>query len=125
MPIRSATPVFRVSDYQRAKRFWTGALGFTCVQEAGDPVTGFGIYERDDARVFLMAWDGAEAAYTRWRAYFHVTAFDQVLADVRAATELSSEPVLTEYGMREFEVTDPDGNVVCFGVDPDEDTPKA
>lgn len=121
MPIHHATPVFRVSDYQRARAFWTDVLGFSCIEEAGDPVTGFGIFKRDDARIFLIAWDGPEAGYTRWRAYFHVTEFDKMAAEFRAKTTLSSDPVVTEYGMREFEVTDPDGNVVCFGSDPDED----
>ncbi|MEM8787598.1 MAG: VOC family protein [Pseudomonadota bacterium] len=118
MTIETATPVFRVSDYQRAKAFWTDALGFACVEEAGEPVTGFGIFRRDGARVFLVAWNGPEAAYDKWRAYFHVTDFEAHLAEVQGRTPLSSDPVLTEYGMREFEVTDPDGNVVCFGADP-------
>ena len=119
MRVETATPVFRVSDYPRAKAFWVDILGFSCVEEAGEPVTGFGIFRRDGARVFLTAWDGPEAAYDRWRAYFHVTGFDEVLADIGArGGVLSSDPVLTEYGMREFEITDPDGNVVCFGADP-------
>ena len=118
MTIESATPVFRVSDYPNAKAFWQGILGFECVQEAGDPVVGFGIYRRDKARIFLIAWDGPEAEYNRWRAYFHVTDFDALAAEIAAKAKLTSEPTLTEYNMREFEIADPDGNVVCFGADP-------
>ena len=34
--------------------------------------------------------------------------------------ERATRPVEnTVYGMREFEITDPDGNVVCFGEDMD------
>lgn len=115
--IESATPVFRVSDYQRAKAFWTGILGFQCVQEAGDPVVGFGIFTRDKARIFLIAWDGPEAEYSRWRAYFHVTDFDDLHEEVSAKAQITKDPNVTEYNMREFEIADPDGNVVCFGAD--------
>lgn len=118
MPICQATPVFRVSDYQRAKAFWCDALGFVCIEEAGEPVIGFGIFRREAAQIFLIAWDGPEAPYAKWRAYFHVTEFDALAAEIAAKTPLTSAPVLTEYGMWEFEVADPDGNTVCFGADP-------
>lgn len=118
MSLETATPVFRVADYPRAKAFWTDKLGFSCMEEAGEPVTGFGIFRRDRVRIFLVAWDGPEAAYSNWRAYFHVTDFDALTQELQAAEVLSAGPTLTEYGMREVEVTDPDGNVVCFGADP-------
>ncbi|MEM9231219.1 MAG: VOC family protein [Pseudomonadota bacterium] len=118
MTLETVTPVFRVSDYQRAKSFWMEKLKFACTEEAGEPVTGFGIFRRDKVRIFLIAWNGPEAAYDNWRAYFHVSDFDALAAELASANVLTSGPKLTEYGMREVEVTDPDGNVVCFGSDP-------
>lgn len=117
--MQSITPVLRVSDYARAKEYYVGILGFDCVEEAGDPVVGFGIFRRDRARIFLTAWDGAEAPYDGWRAYIHVTNLSAMATGIVAAGgRLSKAPHLTEYGMEEFEVTDPDGNVIAFGADP-------
>ena len=116
--IHSATPVLRTDNYARAKAFYTDVLGFDCVEEAGEPVTGFGIFRRGAARIFVEAWNGAEAPHDRWRAYFHVTDFEALVSDLAArGAEFSKPPMTTEYNMREFEVTDPDGNVLAFGAD--------
>ena len=115
MTLTSSVPVLRVADYQKAKSFWTGALGFTVVNEAGDPVTGFGIFCRDQAQVFLSAWDGPEASYNRWRAYFHCDDLEKISDCLKSFGASFNGPVVAEYGMQELEVTDPSGNVVCFG----------
>ncbi|MEO0388790.1 MAG: VOC family protein [Pseudomonadota bacterium] len=115
--LHSATPVLRTGDYPRAHRFYTHILGFECAEEAGDPV-GFGIFRRDRARVFLEAYQGAEAPYHRWRAYFHVDGVEALAASiVERGGILATEVTETEYGMLEFEIADPDGNVLCFGQD--------
>lgn len=117
MTLTSSVPVLRVSDYERARAFWRDVLRFEVVEEAGDPVTGFGIYRSGKASVFLIAWDGPEAAYDRWRAYFHTDDLDGIVNQLRAKEAAFKGPTVTEYGMREVEVADPDGNVVCFGQD--------
>ena len=117
MSLTSSVPVLRVSDYPRARAFWEGVLGFDVVEEAGEPVTGFGIYRSGRAQVFLIAWDGPEATYDRWRAYFHSDDLDAMISRLDAADQPYKGPVVTEYGMREVEVTDPDGNCACFGQD--------
>ena len=43
-----------------------------------------------------------------------------LLEEFRDAGAAITRPVEnTVYGMREFEITDPDGNVICFGEDMD------
>lgn len=117
MRLESATPVLRSDNYVRARSFYTETLGFRVAEEAGDP-PGFGIFVRDGARVFIEAYQGAEAPYHRWRAYFHVDEIQALAADLQArGAILSRAPNLTEYGMHEFEIADPDGNVLCFGAD--------
>ncbi|MEM9709478.1 MAG: VOC family protein [Pseudomonadota bacterium] len=116
--LTSSIPVLRVADYPRAKAFWTGALGFETIEEAGEPKTGFGIFWRDKARVFLTAWDGSEASYGGWRAYFHTDDLGGIADALSQAGAIFKGPTRTEYDMDEIEVTDPDGNVVCFGQDP-------
>ena len=117
MTLTSSVPVLRVSDYPKARAFWRDVLGFDVVEEAGEPVTGFGIYRSGRAQVFLEAWQGPEAPYDRWRAYFHTDDLDAVADRLNAAGAAFRGPNVTEYGMREVEVTDPDGNVICLGED--------
>ena len=117
MSYTNATPVLRVSDYQRAKAFYRDVLGFEVQQEAGEPVTGFGILRAGAAQLFLIAWNGPEAEYDSWRVYLYPQDFAATVAAIRATGTPVKGPTVTEYGMREVEVTAPDGNVVCFGQD--------
>lgn len=117
MSYNNVTPVIRVSDYLRARAFYTELLGFEIREEAGDPDVGFGILRAGDAQVFLMAWNGPDAPYDGWRAYFYPRDFNGLVAHLQKRDQPFVGPRVTEYGMREIEVTDPDGNVLCFGQD--------
>ncbi|MEM6409614.1 MAG: glyoxalase superfamily protein [Pseudomonadota bacterium] len=115
--IRSATPVLRTGNYPKARDFYVGVLGFRCVEEAGEPAI-FGIFRRDGAEIFVHGHNGADAPYDHWRTYFTVEDVDALAREVQdAGGTLSKGVAATEYGMREFEVTDPDGNVLCFGAE--------
>ena len=118
MTLHSATPVLRVADYVSARTFWRDTLGFRVAEEAGDPVTGFGIFIRDKARVFLTAWDGPEAEYKGWRAYFHTDDLAGIVDQLKTAGVDFKGPTRTIYDRDEVEVTDPSGNTICFGADP-------
>ncbi len=115
MKLTSSIPVLRVSDYPRAKAFWTGTLGFSVGEEGGDPAR-FGIFHKGNATVFVDAWHGAdEVPSPGWRAYFHVEDVDALAAALDwPGTEGPENKV---YGMRELVVIDPDGNRLCFGQD--------
>ncbi len=117
MSYSNATPVIRVSDYPRARTFYTQVLGFEVHQEAGEPDAGFGIYRAGAAQVFLTAWDGPEAPYDGWRAYLYPLDFNGLVARLEALDQPFVGPRVTDYGMREIEVSDPDGDVLCFGQD--------
>lgn len=115
MTLSSSIPVLRVSDYPRARAFWTRTLGFSVGEEGGDPPR-FGIFHKDKATVFVDAWHGAdETPSPGWRAYFHVDDVDALAASVDWS--VSEGPTDTAYGMRELVVIDPDGNRLCFGQD--------
>lgn len=113
-----ATPVLRSSDYPRSREFFTRQLGFEVVEEGGDPPR-FGIFKHGAAILFVDAWHGGPMpAPEVWSAYIHVSALETLHAKWAQAGVSISRPVEeTVYGMREFEVTDPDGNVICFGED--------
>lgn len=117
MSYSNATPVLRVSDYARARAFYCDVMGFEVMEEAGAPAPGFGIFRAGQAQLFLTAWDGPEAAYARWRVYLYPEDFKTSIAQIEATGTPLVGPTVTEYGMREVEVTDPDGNVLCLGED--------
>lgn len=117
MTIRSAIPVLRVGDYPTARRFWTGPMGFACMQEGGTPPR-FGTFSRDGATVFVDAWQGADPMPAPgWRAYFHVDDAESLAAELNAGGLTVEGPADTDYNMREIVVTDPSGNRLCFGED--------
>lgn len=122
-PIRSArlmqsTPVLKCSDYIKSRVFYVGRLGFQVVEEGGDPPR-FGILQREGASLFLDAWHGGPSPDEKvWDAYIHVRDIEALEAEFTAAGVVFSKALnTTGYGMREFEVSDPDGNVICFGED--------
>ena len=115
-----ATPVFAVSDYARSKAFYCEQLGFHVIEEGGDPAR-FGIFDRDGATIFLDAWNGATQPRDGWSAYIHVRSVDQLASTLlEIGVDMDVELHDTVYGMREFEIYDPDGNRICFGEDLDE-----
>lgn len=113
-----ATPVLMCSDYEASRAFYVGLLGFTVLEEGGNPPR-FAILKRGGSMLFINAWHGARPpAPEAWDAYFHIRGLERLHADYRAAgVPISRAPHTTVYGMREFEVTDPDGNLLCFGED--------
>ncbi|HIP79673.1 MAG TPA: hypothetical protein EYH07_14575 [Kiloniellaceae bacterium] len=117
--IRS-TPVLKTGDYPRARTFYAETLGFRILEEGGDPAR-FGIFERDRAVVFVDAWHGPPPTSPGgWDAYLHCADVDVLCREFAEAGARITRPLEDAiYGMREFEVTDPDGNVLCFGTDMD------
>lgn len=114
--LTSSIPVLRISEYPRARAFWTERLGFRVIEEGGDPPR-FGIFARDRAEVFLNGWDGPDPdPGAGWRAYFHTDDVEALAASFTAAgVTLANGPETMTYGVREIEVLDPDGNRLCFG----------
>lgn len=115
-----ATPVLKSVDYPRSRAFYVDKLGYAVIEEGGDPPR-FGIFERGRSVLFVDAWHGPPKPVPgAWDAYVHVTGLDMLLEEFRDAGAAITRPIEnTVYGMREFEVTDPDGNVICFGEDMD------
>jgi predicted enzyme related to lactoylglutathione lyase len=113
-----STPVLKVADYARAKAFYTEKLGYSVVEEGGEPPQ-FGIFDRDTSVLFVNAWQGGPTPVPgAWDAYIHVAGVEAVHEELVAAGVEIIRPVeVTVYGMREFEIRDPDGNVLCLGED--------
>ena len=116
----SAVPVLATANYERAKAFYRDQLRYAVVEEGGDPPL-FGIFRRDRSTIYIDGWKGPRASKPEmWSVYIHVADVHAVAADLeQRGVRLTRAISETPYGMREFEVADPDGNVLCFGEDMD------
>lgn len=116
--LESAVPVFRSRDYERSKHFYADLLQFEVMEEGGDPPR-FGIFKNGRAVIFVNSWDSPPPeGKTGWDAYLHVRDLDALHRTFSDCSELEPGQVRdTVYGMREFELRDPDGNILCFGED--------
>jgi predicted enzyme related to lactoylglutathione lyase len=118
-----ATPVLKVKDYPTARSYYVDKLGFQVAEEGGEPAR-FGIIERGRCILFLDSWNGCrENSSQGWDAYIHVSNLQELFNEFESAGATIVRPITkTVYDMLEFEITDPDGNRLCFGEDTDPTT---
>ncbi len=112
MKVSAASTVLQVKDIPEALRFYCEVLGFEKDFEFG-PYAGVHLGE---CCVHLCA-------HTTWKRPLGggaVSVFsdevDAYCAEIRrGGAEIALEPTDEPYGMRDFAVKDPDGNVLTFG----------
>ena len=102
-------PFLRVADAE-ASAEWYARLGFSIEwrTRAQPHVPLFVAIAKDDARIFLSEHSGD--AHPDGLLYIYVEDVDAVAADFGTTAGLAY------YGMREIEVTDPDGNRLRIGT---------
>lgn len=117
-------PILRVSDAARAEAFYADRLGFAVdfryAAGPGGPVyLGLSL---DGQPLHLSTFSGDSAPGAA--VYVYVDDVDALVRRVRAAglstpgrpeSPVEDGPVDQAWGMREFYVRDPDGNVLRFG----------
>jgi len=117
----AVSPELAVADPEVTAAFFREALGFSETNLWGDP-TGYVIAVRDGAKLhFRRAASPAEirsnAPREVWDAYVWCDGLDALATEVqRRGVPLERGPMTMAYGMREFDVLDPDGHVICFGA---------
>ncbi len=130
MAITQAVPLLRVADVARATEWYRGTLGFV-----GDPFPAAPPYEFAILRhgtVQIMLRRGSPPARPQpkqydWDVYLRLEGVP--MRDVVA--QFSARGIVTRrlermfYGLAEFEITDPDGYVICLSqaVDDADDLP--
>lgn len=121
--MRAVAPVLLVADVQKTAAYFRDALGFNIPRFWGEPPT-FTIASRDGLEVMLNQVGGSDtfrpnAAYDgRFDAYFWVNDADALYAEFAAkGADIICPPGDEVYGMREFQVRDPDGHLLAFGHD--------
>lgn len=118
-------PVIRCSDLQRSLRFYTQVLDFERKCPAGQQ-------DREMANgVIDLVRDGAELQLSRHSGDGVFGSVNRVFVDdvdercatfrarglnttLRPESPIHTAPVDQTWGLREFAVTDPDGNNLCF-----------
>ena len=113
-------PELAVADPEVTAEFLREALGFEA-RLWGDPPR-YLIAERGEARLhFRRASSTAEIRSNLvrevWDAYLWCDGLDELAGEFqRRGVPLERAPMTTVYAMREFDVVDPDGHVLCFGA---------
>ncbi len=116
--MRRAMPVLEVTDVLASERFYCERLGFISHGRWGDPPT-FVIVQRG---LVTIALDKTRAAgrpvplNQYWAAYLYVDDADALLREFRAAgVDIAREIEEAPYGLRDFDVRDPDGHLLGIG----------
>jgi predicted enzyme related to lactoylglutathione lyase len=117
------SPSFLVDDVVKSAEFYRDILGFTFDRFWGEPPC-FVIVMRDNAQISLgtpgttglMRPNRKAHAEATWDAYVWVTDVEALQREfVSKGAKIIRGPVSTFYNMREIEVEDCNGYVICFG----------
>ena len=121
MKLDRLTPMLSVTDLARTIAFYCDQLGFRCVGKFGDPDPVWCHLVRDDVDLMFNAPPAAEMTELPRRAkdfQIYYCYPDDVIA-LHASWKARQLPVtdlrVTDYGMKEFELRDPDGYWLWFG----------
>ncbi len=110
-----ACPLFPAADVQKSAAWYRDKLGFGIVNVYPDH--GYAIVQRDDIEIHFWKCDDPKVAEMT-SAYIRPDDIDAVHGDMQRAGEGGRISAVTDrdWGMREFYVWDPDGNLLKFGV---------
>ncbi len=119
MMIRSM-PVSQVADVTRSVAFYCDKLGFFshgpwgegpefCIVQRGKVTFALDRTRKEGSPVPLNQY---------WAVYVYVDDADELCAEFRdKGVEIVRGPEDMEYGLRDFDVRDPDGHLIAFGHD--------
>lgn len=108
-------PVLQVADLGRSLAYYRDVLGFEQEFVYGEPPF-YGAVKLGEASVHLGSPAAQAARRGLGSAYFFCDNVDAYYATVVAKGALVTSPLANHpYGMRDFQVKDPDGNLLGFG----------
>jgi len=112
----SAT-VFVVQDVLRSVEHYRDVFGFQTVFTYGEPTFYAGV-ARDGITVHLQAASETKRQLGHGSLYLFVSDVDALFEELKSrGARILKEPKDYPYGMRDFDVTDLDGNHLCFGME--------
>jgi uncharacterized glyoxalase superfamily protein PhnB len=113
--LTAAAPVFVVQDVPQSVAHYRDVLGFRVEFTYGEPAIYAGV-ERDRVLIHLQAAGGTKRAPGQGALYVFVTGVDALYEELEGrGARVGDPPRDYPYGMRDFELVDPDGNQLSFG----------
>ncbi|GLZ44715.1 hypothetical protein Acsp06_09000 [Actinomycetospora sp. NBRC 106375] len=108
-----AVPILPARDMAEVVEFWSRVPHLTVDEYAGG---GYAFVRHQGAEVIHLGhFPDVDPSTNRAGCYLHVTAVDDLRREFVHAGVPASEVVDEPWGMREFRVTDPSGNLVRLG----------
>jgi len=121
MKANSASAIFQVSDLRRAIEFYIGVLGFEEEFAFGDPPFYAGV-KMEDVIVHLNSGEENESRKGMGSLYVFCDEVDSYYESIKKAeVEITAKLDTWPYGMRDFQIKDLDGNLLCFGCPVEQD----
>lgn len=123
MRVIAGAPVFLVADVQKAADYYSEKLGFKYDKIWGDPPAFCMVWRNDQCVMLSQVRDKAlvrpvsSVAPEVWDAYFWVNdieAFHKEFTE-KGAIVHHEKPFKKVYDVIEFNVSDLDGYIICFG----------
>lgn len=110
----SVSPFLATEDLPASLAFYLEKLGFALAWEWGQPAELAAVC-RDGVELTLASRADAKPGGIS-RLYLHIDGINDYHAQLLAAGVAITVAIADRpYGMRDFSVTDPTGNVLCFG----------
>jgi uncharacterized glyoxalase superfamily protein PhnB len=114
--LTGAAPVLSVTDLPAALAYYEQALGFEVTFRWGDPIT-YACLCRDAVQLHLAAAALTGKAPGQGQLCLFVRDVDAIHAELAGrGARILKPPQSQEYGMREFDLVDPDGNRLIYGA---------
>jgi catechol 2,3-dioxygenase-like lactoylglutathione lyase family enzyme len=111
----AAAPVFVVQDVPQSVAHYRDILGFRVEFTYGEPTFYAGV-ERDRVLIHLQAAAETKRAPGQSAVYIFVIGVEALHEELKArGARLLGAPKDYPYGMRDFDLLDPDGNQLSFG----------
>ena len=119
MAIKQAVPLLRVADVARSIEWYRGTLGFVGDPFPATPPHEFAILRHGQAE--MMVRRGTPPVRVKpgpydWDVYLRLegSRFRELFAQLCARGIVTQRLERMFYGLAEFEITDPDGYVICL-----------
>jgi uncharacterized glyoxalase superfamily protein PhnB len=119
MPITQAVPLLRVADVARAMGWYRETLGFVADPFPPAPPHQFAILRHGSTELMVRRGEPPARSQPKpydWDVYLRLAGsrFRELFAQLSARGIVSRRLERMFYGLAEFEITDPDGYVICL-----------
>ena len=126
MTLKELIPLLSVADLKQTTAFYCERLGFRVINTFGDSEPRWCMLARDEINLMFNQPPAEEMAELPQRAkdfqifYFYPDDVAALHAGWKAAGLEVGDLRVAIYGMKEFDLRDPDGYWLCFGQSTDE-----